>query len=152
MMIPCKLAFKKPILFLFSLLVFSWFNSSAQDINAGKTTFQQNCASCHNIFKQITGPALEHLEDRGSWADHAKLLEWIHNSDDYANKDAYAKNLKFTQFGGQQMQHFPELTLKDVDNIVAYINDEVKKAEEGPKEGPKETKPETSNNAIIFGV
>ena len=150
MMISCKPTFQKITLFLFLLLIFSWVNSSAQDVNAGKTLFQQNCAACHNIFKPMTGPALMGLEERGEWSDHNKLLEWVHNPPAFMAKDSYTQGLK-TQFG-VVMTPFPQLTIKDIDAIVSYINSEVT-AQNAPK-GPEAPggKPETSNNAIIFGV
>src|SRR5215510_12973911 len=97
-MIPYKLTFRKPIFFLFLFLVFSWINSSAQDVNAGKTLFQQKCAACHNIFKDLTGPALMNLEERGQWSDHNVLLQWVHNPPGFMAKDAYTKGLQ-AKFG-----------------------------------------------------
>lgn len=111
------------------------------------------CASCHNIFKATTGPALEGLEGRHKWADHNELLKWINNPAGYMANDAYTTGLK-TQYGGQMMTAFADITLKDVDNIVAYINDEVKKKAAGPQEGgPNQPgEPKGNSNAVIFGV
>jgi hypothetical protein len=53
------------------------------------------------------------------------------------------------------MQQFPELTIKDVDAIVSYINSEVaaQNAPKGPTTGAtEEEKPKSSSNAVIFGV
>src|ERR1700722_17714296 len=47
----------------------------AQD---GKALFQSNCASCHNPFKVITGPALQGVTQR--IPDKKLLHEWIHNN------------------------------------------------------------------------
>lgn len=99
----------------------------------------------------MTGPALMHLEERGQWSDHNKLLEWVHNPAGFMKNDPYTQGLQ-AKFG-TIMQSFPELTLKDVEAIVSHINAEVAAAESGPKGGAKEEgKPQTSNNAIIFGV
>jgi hypothetical protein len=137
---------KLTLLFL-SFLVFSWINSSAQE---GKTLFQQKCAACHNIFKDLTGPALMGLEGRGQWSDHNIILEWVHNPPGFMKNDPYTQGLQ-KKFG-TIMQSFPELTIKDVDAIVSYINSEVAAANAPQAPGQTSAKPEKSNNAIIFGV
>jgi len=108
------------------------------------------CASCHQIFKDATGPALMNLEDRGKWSDHNEILKWTANPAAYMVNDPYTQGLK-TKFGSMMTNQ--ELTLKDVDAIVSYINGEVV-AKNNPKPGPNDSegKPSTSNNAIIFGV
>ncbi|HVT85170.1 MAG TPA: c-type cytochrome [Chitinophagaceae bacterium] len=149
-MIPCKPTTRKLTLFALFIFVFSGIRLSAQD---GKALFQQNCATCHNIFKPMTGPALENLEQRGQWADHNKILEWVHNPAAFMAKDPYTAGLK-AQYG-IVMQQFPGLTIKDVDAIVSYINSEVaaQNAPKGPTTGTaEEGKPQTSSNAVIFGV
>lgn len=146
-MIRCKPTVQKLTLFILLFFVFSCIMVSAQD---GKTLFQQKCQACHNIFKDMTGPALMNLEERGQWSDHNKILEWVHNPPAFYAKDPYTAGL-FKKFVAP-MQSFPELTLKDIDAIVSYINGEVV-AQNAPKSSAtSEVKPETSNNAIIFGV
>lgn len=101
----------------------------------------------------MTGPELMNLEERGPWSDHNKLLEWVHNPAAFMAKDPYTTGLH-TQYG-IIMTPFPDLTLKDVDAIVSYINGEVaaKNSPKGPTTGVAgEEKPSTSSNAVIFGV
>ncbi|WP_276502483.1 c-type cytochrome [Terrimonas pollutisoli] len=140
----------KLTLFLLSLFVFSAINVSAQD---GKTLFMSKCASCHNPFKDGTGPALAGLEDRHKWADHKELLAWISNPGGYMAKDPYTQGLK-AKFGSL-MTPFPDLKLEEVTAIVNYINGEVaKKTSGGDTTGTTTAATETSGNqnAIIFGV
>ena len=85
-MIPCKPTAQKLTLFALFIFVFSGIQLSAQD---GKALFQQKCAVCHNVFKDMTGPALENLEQRGEWSDHNKLLQWVHNPAAFMAKDPY---------------------------------------------------------------
>ena len=69
-MMSQKAALKHLTAFLFSLLILSVSISSAQDAAAGKAVFMSKCASCHNVLKKATGPALAGLEERHKWADH----------------------------------------------------------------------------------
>ena len=145
-MISCKPIGQRLTILFFSLFVFSTINSvSAQD---GKTLFMGKCASCHNPIKDGTGPALGGVEQRHKWADHNEIVKWAHNPTAYMTNDPYTQGLK-AKFGSM-MQAFPDLTIKDVDAIVTYINAAVADANKPPPPGG-ETK--TSNdNAVIFGV
>ena len=139
----------KLTLFILSFFILSVINISAQD---GKALFMSKCASCHQVLKPATGPALMNLEDRGKWADHNELLKWINNPAAYMANDPYTQGLK-VQYGSV-MQGFPDVTLKDVEAIVSYINQTVadaNKPKPGGDTGAVQT--ETSNqNAVIFGV
>ncbi len=149
-MIPCKPMTSKLTFLLLSLIVFSAIHVSAQD---GKALFISKCASCHNPFKDGTGPALGGLEERHKWADHKELMAWIHNPGGYMAKDTYTQGLK-AKFGSM-MTGFPDLKLEEVTAIVNYINGEVAK-KNAPGGGSGETaqaeKSSDNQNAIIFGV
>lgn len=149
-MIPCKPIGKKLTLSLLSLFVLSIVYVSAQDVAAGKALFMSKCASCHQVLKKGTGPALAGLEERHKWADHNELLKWINNPAAYIAGDSYTQGL-LAEYKSM-MTGFADVTLKDVGDMVAYINDAAK----GPKDDGKkteETAPEKGNsNAIIFGV
>ena len=149
-MIPCKLTGKRLTTLILSLFVFTFINNvSAADIPAGKALFMGKCASCHQVLKPATGPALAGLEDRHTWADHKELLKWINNPAAYLAKDTYTQGL-LAQYKSM-MTGFADITLTDVDNIVAYINDAaiVKTPAAGPVDGGA---PKSNSNAIIFGV
>ena len=134
------------ILFL-SLFVFSVVQIHAQDAAAGKTVFMSKCAACHSITKDGTGPALKDLEQRHKWADHNELLKWINNPAVYMKDDSYTQGLK-AKYNNLIMTGFADVTLKDVDNLVAYVNDAAK---EKPKTAAKEEAPATSSS-LIFGI
>ncbi len=149
-MIPCKPIGKRLAFLLIAFFVSTTINNvSGADIPAGKALFMGKCASCHQVLKPATGPALAGLEDRHTWADHKELLKWINNPAAYLAKDSYTQGL-LAQYKSM-MSGFPDVTLTDVDNIVAYINDAsvVKAPAAGPVDGGA---PTTNNNAIIFGV
>lgn len=147
-MIPCKLTGRKISVIFFFLFIFSVLNVTAQDIAAGKTLFMSKCASCHQVLKPGTGPALAGFEGRHKWADRNELLKWVNNPDAYMQGDSYTQDLK-KQYGSM-MQAAPDINLKNLDDIVAYINDAAKPLPPPPP--GQEVKPGGNQNAIIFGV
>ncbi|MBN8686479.1 MAG: c-type cytochrome [Chitinophagales bacterium] len=151
-MILCKPIGQRLTVLFLSLFVFSVVNVSAQDAANGKTLFTSKCAACHNVFKKMTGPALAGLEGRHKWSDHNELLAWINNPAKYMEKDAYTQGLKASF--GSVMTGFPEITLKDVGDIVAYINaaEAEQKAGGDKKAGPVVEEDTSSQNALIFGI
>jgi mono/diheme cytochrome c family protein len=141
------------LVIIFSISVHNTVSAQGADATAGKALFISKCASCHNVFKDGTGPALKGLESRHTWADHNELLRWVHNPPAYigSDKTGYTPGL-VAQFK-TMMSAFPDLTIKDVDNIVAHINNEVTLAETKPKDtGTADAGKKDNSNAIIFGV
>ena len=88
----------------------------------GKILYQQHCASCHAIFKDLAGPALAGVNER--WPDKKKLYQFIRNPFPLLNSDPYLKNLKKKY--GIVRPAFPNLTNDELDAIFRYI-------EMGPK-------------------
>jgi mono/diheme cytochrome c family protein len=130
------------------------FSVRAADPAKGKALFQSNCASCHNVHKKLTGPALAGVE--GRWSDKKLLHQWIHNSASVlASGDQYA-NALFNEYGKLQMTAFPSLTDEDIDNILGYIEVEGSKgpATAGPSQGPQTAGAEeaSGNNSLLFGI
>lgn len=152
-MIPCKPTERRLTLLLTFFIAFCTNVWAAGDIPAGKALFASKCASCHNIFKDLTGPALGGLETRHKWADHAELLKWIQNPGAYIANDPYTQGLKAKY--GSLMTGFSDFTLQNVDDVVAYINDAVAQKDKVGSGGggpvPEDGK-KSSQNAVIFGV
>jgi cytochrome c1 len=86
----------------------------------GKNLFTSKCASCHNLNKDLTGPALGGFKERGPWSDRDKLYQWIRNPEAFMQTDSYTKQLK-NRFGSV-MAGFPGLTEKEIDALAEYIN------------------------------
>ncbi len=87
------------------------------DAEAGEALFKANCASCHNLYKKRTGPALFGVGDK---YESAWLYEWIRNSAGLiASGDARA-NAIYEEFNKSPMTAFPGLSNTDIDNIIAY--------------------------------
>jgi mono/diheme cytochrome c family protein len=93
-------------------------------IEAGKRMFQQNCASCHAVSKQLTGPALAGADRR---ITRDVYYEIVANPAKAARKYTYFAN-QVKSYNGVMMSAFPGLTKKDIDCIIEYI----KKAEQRP--------------------
>jgi cytochrome c2 len=85
----------------------------------GKMLFQDNCASCHSIFKDLTGPALSGVQER--IPDKKLLYKWVRNPAGVLKSgNVYFNELK-KRFGGVVMTSFSGLTDKEIDAIVIYI-------------------------------
>lgn len=143
------------VLILCAGLVLSVSTANAADPGKGKTLFQQNCASCHNVHKKVTGPALKDVESR--WADKKLLHQWIHNSASVlATGDQYANNL-YNEYGKQAMPAFASFSDADIDDILAFIAAESTKVPGGggaqPTPGAQGAAAEEgSDNSLLFGI
>ncbi|AEW02692.1 cytochrome C [Niastella koreensis] len=136
---------------LFFLLLSVGNKLSAQD---GKVIFQNTCASCHSVFKDLTGPALGGVTSRGPWTDRKKLYEWVHNPSKFMTTDPYTQGLK--QKFGITMTAFDGLSTKEIDAVIDYV-------EKTFKAGPPTTGGTPSSaaggqvmdekdNSILYGV
>lgn len=152
-MIGNRRSSKSILISLFFLTFLSFGTSvSAQD---GQAIFQANCASCHAINKNLTGPALAGVEGRGPWSDRKQLYAWIHNPAKYMSTDPYTQGLK-QQYGGVLMTAFPQLAEKEIDAIIDYVNktaaaSAAKPAGDG-ETSPSAAKYDESDNSILYGI
>jgi cytochrome c553 len=151
-MIDLRSSTKARLFFLLLISVLSFSGKlAAQD---GAALFQANCAACHSVTKNLTGPALAGFESRGPWADRKQLYQWVHNPAKYMSVDPYTQGLK-QQFGQAMMSPFPQLTEKDIDAIANHINKVAADAAKGPTPTPggggETAKPE-EDNSILYGI
>ncbi|HYF32349.1 MAG TPA: c-type cytochrome [Chitinophagaceae bacterium] len=138
--------------FIFSiLLLLSFLNANAQqDIAAGKTLFQNKCATCHGVHKQITGPALFGVEERVG--DNKKLYAWIRNNKTVlATGDPYFTAV-FKQFNELPMNTFEDLTDNDIANILAYIKSVPVPGPPGVGQNGAAAQTGSSDSALVFGI
>lgn len=92
--------------------------AEAAAITEGDDLFKNNCAQCHAVNDKVVGPALAGITKRRSisW-----LIPWVKNSSKViASGDEYAVKL-FNDYGKQQMPAFPQLSNKDIKNIVTWV-------------------------------
>jgi mono/diheme cytochrome c family protein len=91
----------------------------AAAIAAGDALFKNNCAQCHAVNEKVVGPALAGITKRrpASW-----VVSWVHNSAKViASGDEYAVKI-YEENGKQQMPSFPQLSEKDIKDIIAYVS------------------------------
>lgn len=128
------------------------FAAGKGDPAKGKDLFQANCASCHNPLRDMTGPALQNV-DQVAPGGTAWIYKWVHNSSAVlASGDPYANGL-FNKFGKVQMPAFPQLSTSDIDNILAYVDSY--KAPAGEAQGGAaggSSGGGGGNNNLLFGI
>jgi cytochrome c551/c552 len=132
-------------------LLFFVFHISATAQN-GEQLFKQNCASCHAIDKDLTGPALGGVLNRGPWAEDKKnLYKWVHGPAAFMQKDPYTKGLK-AKFG-VLMPDFQQLKDNEIDAIIDYVMNPPAPGG-GDKANPSGAPAEDNSgrNALIFGI
>lgn len=127
------------------LFVAGFTQVQAQD---GKALFNANCASCHKIDKDLTGPALQGIEDR--WSSKDLLKTWIKNWPDAVKTgDAYAVKMK--DWSPAAMTSFTSLQDADIEAILTYIR-EWKPATPAPVAGATAAAKSEGDNSLLFGV
>jgi cytochrome c551/c552 len=122
----------------------------AQD---GKALFNQKCASCHAIDKNLVGPALKGVEDR--WDDKAMLYEWVRNSASVIKKGYPRAVAVYNEYNKVQMTAFPELKNEDIDAILGYINTGGAKAAaaaDAPAGGTPADDAAESDSNLLYGI
>lgn len=85
----------------------------------GKALFDEKCAMCHKVDRDLTGPALRGIHDRVK--DEKLLRDWIRNSPAVLKSGNAYFNKLFLQYGKVPMSVFPNLTDEEIDNILLYI-------------------------------
>lgn len=121
------------------LVILLSLQSFAQD---GAALFKANCASCHKIDKDFTGPALKGWKDRvpgDGW-----IYKWVHNPAD--QNDAYAKTLK-DKWKPVIMTSFPALKNEDIDAIMSYVDNPPVTTAPPPTDTPQ-----GSGDSLLFGI
>jgi mono/diheme cytochrome c family protein len=110
----------------------------------GAALFKANCASCHKVDKDFTGPALKGWKDRVPGSEW--IYKWIANSADLRETEPYAKAL-FAKWNKTQMTAFgSQLKKDDVDAIMKYVDDWA------PPVVDTKVTPEGSDDSLLFGI
>jgi cytochrome c551/c552 len=111
------------LFFAFSVSSYSQDMDEARQ-KEGRKLFNSLCASCHKLDKKLVGPALGGVEERreNSW-----LKSWIKNNAEFQKVNAEAAQA--ATYASSAMNAFPQLTDKNIDDILYYTTvGEIKKA------------------------
>ncbi|MDR2221994.1 MAG: c-type cytochrome [Flavobacteriaceae bacterium] len=120
-------SFSKILFFCLALMLSFSTISFAQDAAKGKELFNSNCAACHKLDANSTGPALRGVIERH---DAAWLHKWIKSSSSLIKSGDAAAVKLFNDWNKVVMNDFPSLSDEDIDNIIAYTSEP--KAEPAP--------------------
>ena len=85
----------------------------------GKELFDANCARCHALDRDMTGPSLRGFANREPWVDRELIYEWIRNSVEFKKK--YSELRDVVDKTATEMPSFSYLTKDDIDAILDYL-------------------------------
>lgn len=132
-------SFNKVLAFLFLFALLSITNNIyAQN---GEALFKANCASCHKVDKDFTGPMLKGAREREPNPEW--VYKWVANTTSMVETDPYAKALK--EKWGSVMTAFPQLKKEEVTAILDW-------ADAPPVIKTDNIAPQPTDNSLIFGV
>lgn len=162
-MISWRKHYKKTLIAIGLLLSTSAsFYGQDGDPKNGEKLFKANCTACHALDKQVVGPPLKGVVERvktEGGVDRDWLHKWIKDNKALrASGDKYANEI-FEKYNKTEMQVFPNLTEKDIDDILAFTTNppepEPKKDEakatagEGTSASPAD---KTTTNIVIISL
>ncbi|MBF5027902.1 c-type cytochrome [Planobacterium oryzisoli] len=123
-MISWRKHYKRGLLAI-TLLLTTTASVHAQDGDPknGEKLFKAQCAACHALDKQMVGPALGGVVERLKTEQNLDidwLRSWIKDNEALrASGDKYANEV-YEKFNKTPMTPFPNLSDKDIDDILAY--------------------------------
>jgi mono/diheme cytochrome c family protein len=108
---------------------------TAAAINQGKALFTGRCASCHNVNKKLTGPALANVEERH---DLPWILSFVKSSQTMVKAGDKAALQVYNDNNQVAMPDHPDLDDEQIKSILAYIKSDTKApgADDAPFERP----------------
>lgn len=117
------------LLVLFCFLMFI----NGEGFSQGKALFEGRCNSCHQIDKNGTGPMLKGAKKR--WADANEkdlIVEWVINNEALRASKKSKRALEiYNEYNKSPMTVFSDLTPKQVNEILDYVDAEAAKGAAG---------------------
>ena len=117
------------LLVLFCFLTFI----NGEGFSQGKALFEGRCNSCHQIDKNGTGPMLKGAKKR--WADANEkdlIVEWVINNEALRASKKSKRALEiYNEYNKSPMTVFSDLTPKQVNEILDYVDAEAAKGAAG---------------------
>lgn len=86
----------------------------------GKDIFGDNCASCHALRKDLTGPALAGVQERVP--DKKLLYKWIRNPSAVLKSGNVYFNKLAKRYDNLVMTPFSDLSDEEINAVLAYID------------------------------
>ncbi len=114
---------KTKILIILTLLV--QVHAFASPPENGRSIFLSRCASCHNVNKQLVGPALAGVDQRRSmeW-----IIRFVTSSQSVIKSGDTTAVALFQKFNKVPMPDHSDLAAEDIKSIVEFIKSETKPA------------------------
>ena len=106
---------------LFLAILVASTTQAAPPLEEGKAIFSARCAACHNVNKNLTGPALAGVDTRRSMDWIINFVQSSQTMVKNGDKDAVAL---FNQFNQIPMPDHPDLSEASIRNIVEYVKSE----------------------------
>lgn len=115
-----------------AMLVLGTFSVNAQETEAGTSIdggnlFKSKCGTCHQPFKDGTGPKL--FDVRTAWSDGGAgdeaIYQWVNNWKTAAANDPYAAGVVKKMPGSMDM--FPDLSKPEIDAILDWVDSQEEK-------------------------
>ena len=134
------------IRFLASLILIGFISNNTASAQ-GEALFKANCANCHKPDQDYTGPMLKGVVKRQPDANY--IYKWMANPAGMIAADPYAKKL-FETWKPTVMTAFPNLSKKEIDDILAYVEaykPPVTAAVAGGVGGK-----DSDNNSLLYGI
>jgi mono/diheme cytochrome c family protein len=140
--------YRKIINKLFASFLFVAIFSIHNNVQAadGEALFKANCASCHKVDKDFTGPALQGWSTRVPDAEW--IYKWVASPAKMISGDAYAQAL-FAKWKPTVMTAFPQLKKEEIDAIMGYVDSYVAPVPGG--NGAVAGQP-ASDNSLWYGI
>lgn len=105
----------------------------------GEDLFKAKCATCHQVFKDGTGPKLFGV--RTKWeeggAAEGSIIQWVNDYEVAAANDPYAASVMAVK--ATNMNKFPELTQEQITSIFDWVDSQVE--DDGTSAGPTDLGP-----------
>ncbi|MFT4770843.1 MAG: mono/diheme cytochrome c family protein [Cryomorphaceae bacterium] len=122
-------------IFLSALVVAAFVGVGEVSAQDGEKLFKANCSSCHKVDQNMTGPALQGVEER--WAGNEELLYlWIKNPNAALETgDSYVKNLYNEWFPKGGLMPGQAVNDEEITAILAYVKNWVPPVRETPVDG-----------------
>jgi len=130
----------------FTTTTFAQDGRDSEAYKKGETIFKGNCASCHNVHKDVTGPALAGVYDKH---DREWLYAWIKNSSALIKAGDPTAVKLFNDWNQTPMTAMP-LTNDEIDIVLDYIKVETENPPVAVVENAAAGGGETSSHMTIF--